>query len=41
VTSIIGWAVLDRWRRARSATMILGIVLIAFSVKVFLLGFIP
>lgn len=40
ITLIIGWAVLDRCRRARGATIVLGIALIAFSVKVFLLGFI-
>jgi hypothetical protein len=40
VTSIIGWAVLDRWRRARAAAIILGVVLVAFSVVVFLLGFV-
>jgi hypothetical protein len=39
-TSIIGWAVLDRWRRARPAAIILGVVLIAFSIAVFLSGFI-
>jgi len=40
VTLIIGWAVLDRWSRARGATIVLGVALIAFSGKVFFLGFI-
>lgn len=31
---------LDRWRRARAATIVLGIAFRAFSVKVLLLGFI-
>jgi hypothetical protein len=39
-TGILGWAVLDRWQRARLATFILGTVLIALSVKVLLLNFI-
>jgi hypothetical protein len=40
ITLIIGWAALRQWRRARTATVVLGIALLAFSVKVFLLGFI-
>ena len=40
ITVIIGCAVLGRWRRARPATTVLWVVLIAFSVNVFLLEFV-
>lgn len=40
VTAILGWAVLDRWWRARTPAFILGAVLTAFSVKVLLFNFI-
>jgi hypothetical protein len=40
LTGALGWAVLDGWRRVRTATVILAVVLVAFSVKVLLLNFI-
>ena len=40
VTAVLGWAVLDRWWRARMPAFILGAVVVAFSVKVWLLNFI-
>jgi hypothetical protein len=40
VSATIGWAVLDRWQRSRTAAIILGLGLTIFSIKVLLLDFI-
>jgi hypothetical protein len=40
ITAVIGWAVLDRWQRSRTAAIILGLGLTIFSIKVLLLDFI-